>query len=479
MLDVLLVDDEPTIRLSVGDAIADAGHRLTLAVDGLDALEKIKKQRFDVVVSDIRMPRLDGLSLFRQLRELVPETDVILVTAYGAVEDAVQALKQGARDYLTKPFDIGELLVRLERLAERHDLKRQLSQARQALARQDERRAIVGNAPIMQQLLDRIDTVACTDAPVLILGESGTGKELVARRLHECSERVNAPFIPVHCAAFPETLIEAELFGHERGAFTGAVRRRDGRFRAAHGGTLFLDEVAEIPLPTQAKLLRVLQEGVVEPLGTNTPQPVDVRVISATHRDLKRCIAEGTFREDLYYRLNVLDVRLPPLRERRADLPLLVEAFLRRHGQEGPAPTLSPAAWQALNLYAFPGNVRELEHAIQHAVVLSRGGAIERAHLPQDLLSALSSQPEETAGAAVNGLASEPVGPLSEAVRAFEYDYLLRALEQTEGKKLKAAKLLGISRKSLWEKLKNHGIQVESSWSVARRGTARGDGSKN
>ncbi|MCA9558123.1 MAG: sigma-54-dependent Fis family transcriptional regulator, partial [Myxococcales bacterium] len=261
MLDILLVDDEPTIRLSIGDALSDAGYRVSVAADGAEAWTLLEKRVFDVVITDIRMPKLDGLSLFHRIRETAPETDVILVTAYGAVEDAVGALKEGARDYLTKPFDTDELLVRLSRLAERHELKRQLSDARKQLARKEKARQIIGDSPPMTRLMDRIETFAETEAPVLILGESGTGKELIARRLHQLSPRADKPFVAVHCAAFPETLIEAELFGHERGAFTGAVRRRDGRFKVADGGTLFLDEVAEIPLPAQAKLLRVLQEG--------------------------------------------------------------------------------------------------------------------------------------------------------------------------------------------------------------------------
>ncbi len=454
MLDVLLVDDEPTIRLSIGDAIADAGHRVTLASDGAEALERIKARVFDVVVSDIRMPKLDGLTLFRRTREISPETDVILVTAYGAVDDAVLALKEGARDYLTKPFDTQELLLRLERLAERHDLKRQLSAARTELARRDTSRDIVGKSPPMVRLADRIETIAESEASVLVLGESGTGKELVARRLHELSPRRDAPFVAVHCAAFPETLIEAELFGHERGAFTGAVRRRDGRFKIADGGTLFLDEVAEIPLPAQAKLLRVLQEGIIEPLGTSTPVRVSVRVVSATHRDLKQRIAAGLFREDLYYRLNVLDIRVPPLRERRGDLPLLTEHFLAHFAKDPDAPpSLSPRSWAALTNYEFPGNVRELEHAVQHAVVLSRGHEIHLEHLPRDIVGRDSEVP---------GVASEDdegnMQPLQTALRAFEREYLLRALKLADGKKMRAARLLGISRKNLWEKLKSHQI---------------------
>ncbi len=454
MLDILLVDDEPTIRLSVGDALEDAGHRVTLAADGQAALDRVAEQRFDLVITDIRMPGLDGLSLFRRLRESAPETDVILITAYGAVDDAVAALKQGARDYLQKPFDTGELLVRVERVAERHALGRALADARRALAEAPPERSLIGRSPPMTRLADRIETFAATDAPVLILGESGTGKELVARELHRRGPRTARPFVAVHCAAFPETLIEAELFGHERGAFTGAVRRREGRFRAADGGTLFLDEIAEIPLPAQAKLLRVLQEGTFEPLGQSTPVHVDVRILSATHRDLKQCVAEGTFREDLYYRLRVLDVRVPPLRDRAGDLPLLVEHFLARFAGEGkPLPEITPAAWHTLTRYAYPGNVRELEHAVHHAVVLSRGAPIERRHLPEDIIG-----DDPVAALPVAGPAPDFPRPLADAVGEFERAYLVAALRHNGGLKAQTAEALGISRKNLWEKLRRYAV---------------------
>ena len=450
MLDILLVDDEPTIRLSVGDALEDAGHRVTRAADGEAAARHISEHRFDAVISDIRMPGMDGLTLFRRIRDRSPETDVILITAYGAVEDAVAALKEGARDYLTKPFDTAELLLRVDRLAERHALTRALADARRTLAERAPESIIIGRSPPMVRLIERIETFAAADAPVLILGESGTGKELVARELHRHGSRASGPFVAVHCAAFPETLIEAELFGHERGAFTGAVRRRDGRFRAADRGTLFLDEVAEIPLPAQAKLLRVLQEGTFEPLGTNTPVRVDVRIVSATHRDLKQCVAAGTFREDLYYRLRVLDVKVPPLRARPGDLPLLVEHFLARFAGPNP-PIVSPAAWEALARHAFPGNVRELEHAIQHAVVLARGDEIRRRHLPDDIVgdtTDATTEPDEG-----------KLLPLADALATFERAYLLRALREAGGRKAQTAELLGISRKNLWEKLKAHGVR--------------------
>ena len=450
MLSVLLADDEPTIRLTVGDALRDAGYQVTVASDGAEAMAHVEARRFDAVVTDIRMPKVDGITLFRRLRAQSPDTDVILITAHGEVNDAVSALKDGAYDYLTKPFDPEEITLRLRRLAERKSLQRDLDAARQALANRDPGVTIIGQSPQMVRLLKRLDTIANSDAAVVITGESGTGKELVARALHMAGTRRTKPFVAVNCAAFPETLIEAELFGHEAGAFTGASRRRDGRFKAADGGTLFLDEIAEIPLMVQAKLLRVVQEGAVEPLGSNTAVKADVRLLCATHRNLKSLIRDGRFREDLYYRLNVLDIHVPALRERRGDMPLLVEFFLRRYMPDAKrSPTIAPRAWAALCEYPFPGNVRELEHAIQHAVVLARGAEIDLEHLPADIAGI--EEPAESREA-------RGFQPLAKSIKEFEREYLLRALTLTNGKRTRTAKLLGISRKNLWEKLRGHGI---------------------
>ncbi len=460
MLDILLVDDEPDFRVLVGDALRDAGHRVSLAANGAEGLAQISSNVFDVMICDIRLPKVDGLTLFRRVRQESPGTDVILITAHAAVSDAVSALKEGAYDYLTKPFDVDEIILQMQRIATQRALKRELEQARAELSQRKSNGTgqgagtIIGRSPPMLRLADRIETIAQSDAPVLITGESGTGKELVARTLHERSTRRAKPFIAVNCAAFPETLLEAELFGHERGAFTGAVKRRDGRFKAADGGTLLLDEIAEVPLPAQAKLLRVLQEGTVEPLGTNESTKVDVRIISATHRNLRDRIKEGRFREDLYYRLNVLDIEIPPLRERRSDMPLLLQYFLNKFTPAGKSPpTISPRAWAVLSQYHFPGNVREFAHAIEHAVVLAGGGEIEVEHLPGGITGTSE------------GSASSPAGSLrslSAALKEFEHEYLMRALAQSNGKKMKAAEILGISRKNLWEKLRLHGIASEA-----------------
>jgi DNA-binding NtrC family response regulator len=453
-MDILLIDDEPEMRLVLEEALRDADHRVVVASDGLEGLNHTRSKVFDVVICDVRIPQMDGLTLFRCIRQESPSTEVILMTAYGEVADAVAALKQGAFDYLTKPFDVDELLLQLKRIAEYRALRSELEQARVQLSGPKGEVTLVGQSPAMRRVNSLIDMVAGSDAPVLISGESGTGKELVARMLHERNARRAKPFVVVNCGALSETLIEAELFGHERGAFTGAVKKREGRFKAADGGTVFLDEIAELPLSAQAKLLRVLQEGTFEPLGTNATARVDVRVISATHRNLRERIAEGAFREDLYYRVNVIEIPLPPMRERLGDLSLLVQYFLQRFTPSGrPLPTVSAAAWAALSQHQYPGNVRELSHALEHAVVLSGGGQIDLRHFPVSI-----SHQGVSSGGADPGHPVPEIRPLHIALREFEREYLLRAMAQASSKRVRAAELLGISRKSLWEKLRLHGI---------------------
>jgi two-component system response regulator AtoC len=454
-LDILLIDDEPDLRLVLEEALRDADHRVVTAGDGAEGLNHALSKVFDVVICDVRLPKMDGLTLFRRIRQESPTTDVILMTAYAEVSDAVAALKQGAFDYLTKPFDIDELLLQIHRISEHRALRNELEQARVELSGRKREVALVGQSPAMRRVTNLIDMVAGSDAPVLVTGESGTGKELVARMLHDRNARHAKPFVVVNCGALSETLIEAELFGHERGAFTGAVKKREGRFKAADGGTVFLDEIAELPLSAQAKLLRVLQEGTFEPLGTNTTMRVDVRVISATHRNLKERIADGSFREDLYYRVNVIEIPLPPMRERPGDLSLLVQYFLQRFTPNGrPLPTVSPAAWAAHSQYQYPGNVRELSHALEHAVVLSGGTEIEVRHLP----ASIATHGVEVSRGDLPGGGSPEIRPLHIALREFEREYLLRAMAQASSKRVRAAEMLGISRKSLWEKLRLHGI---------------------
>jgi DNA-binding NtrC family response regulator len=448
----LLIDDEPDLRLALAEALADAGHQVVEAGDGLEGLALVDARPIDVVICDVRLPKMDGLTVLRHVRERRPNIDVILMTAFAEVSDAVAALKVGAYDYLTKPFEVEELIVQLERIDSHRAVRRELEQARVALADRKADATIIGQSAPIRRVLHMVETVGASEVPTLVTGESGTGKELVARMLHERSSRRNKPFVVVNCGALTETLIEAELFGHERGAFTGAVRKRDGRFKAADGGTVFLDEIAELPMSAQAKLLRVLQEGTFEPLGTNTSAKVDVRVISATHRDLKKRTLENLFREDLFYRINVIQIELPPLRDRLEDLPLLFHHFLERFAPKGRLPTISPVAWGALIRYPYPGNVREFSHAVEHACILSAGGTIELHHLPAAVVRAGSDGVEQEAAAL------PPLRPLSMAIKDFERDYLTRAVRAAGGRRGRAADLLGISRKSLWEKLRAHGI---------------------
>ncbi|MBL8950224.1 MAG: sigma-54-dependent Fis family transcriptional regulator [Myxococcaceae bacterium] len=444
MLKILAVDDEPSILQPLAGVLRGEGYEVATATDGAAAVAALANQSFDVIITDVRMQKLDGFAVFRRARAELPNTQVILMTAYATVPDAVTAMKEGAADYLTKPFDISALLTRLENIAKEVELTRQLATHKPDPAESTSK--LIGRSPAFMRMLERIEKFADTNASVLITGESGTGKEMVARLLHERSRRSKHPFVAVNCGAFPETLIDAELFGHERGAFTGAVSRREGRFKAADKGTLFLDEVPELQLGSQSKLLRVLQERAFEPLGTNTTISVDVRVISATHRNLKEMISEAKFREDLFYRLNTVEIAVPPLRDRGGDLLLLVDHFLK-HFQVGTSvPTISGAALARLSDYPFPGNVRELQHAIEHAVVLASGKQIEVEHLPVEIVAEPAT---ETGG---------KVRTLPEVMKTFERAYLKRAVQETKGKRGAAASLLGISRKNLWEKLRGYGF---------------------
>jgi DNA-binding NtrC family response regulator len=465
-VDILLIDDEPELRETLSDVLKEAGHNITELGDGRAAADLLATKTFDVILSDVRLPGVDGLTLLRLTRREAPLTDFILMTAFADVGEAVAALKEGASDYLTKPFDVEELLHHIGRIDSTRSMRRELTEARRALATRPEHNKLIGHSTQMTKIRSRIEMIAPSDAATLISGESGTGKELVARMIHERSPRASKPFVAVNCAAFPDTLIEAELFGFERGAFTGAVKRREGRFRAADGGTLFLDEIAELPLPAQAKLLRVLQDGTVEPLGTDQSIKVDVRIVSATHRNLREYVAHGLFREDLFYRVNVLDVTLPPLRDREGDLPLLVEFFLEGFARTDAngnhvQPTISTDAYAALSAYRFPGNVRELSHAIEHAAVLAGYGEITLDHLPAAIAEEAPSGPTIATlptHAAPDGIPQNVV-PLAVAIREFEKGHLRRALAATGGKRVKAAELLGISRKSLWEKLRMYEVE--------------------
>jgi DNA-binding NtrC family response regulator len=460
MLNILLVDDEPDLRASLGQVLRDEGHAVDLASDGEAAIARLAAQPFHLVVSDVRLPKLDGLTLLRRIRKDFPSTEVLIMTAYGSIGDAVTAMKDSAVDYLTKPFDLSHFMTAVERIEDRCRARDEQARTRAAHPSACPSPTLVGRCPAILEVTDKIDAIADTLATVLLTGENGTGKELVARALHERSGRRERPFVTVNCAAVPPSLIEAELFGHERGAVAGGVKRRDGRFKAADGGTLFLDEVGELPLETQARLLGVLQDGEITPVGSDVTVKVDVRVVSATNRELATLVAEGRFREDLHARLKVFDLRLPPLRERKGDLALLVEQFLRELTPEGEPPGLSSAAWAALGAHAFPGNVRELRHAVQHASILARGEQIQLAHLPPEI----AGRDADTASGAAHSLV--------EAMEQYEKEIIMRTIRGTGERRQRAAKLLGISRKSLWKKLTKYGLQT-------RRSNADGDGDGN
>ncbi len=458
---ILVVDDEPAARLGLKRALAALPCEVIEAGDGTAALEEIARGGPDLVICDIQMPRMDGLTLMKRLAEQENRPPVIMMTAYGSERIAVDAMKAGAYDYVSKPYDVDELRCLAQNALETVRLRRENETLRDEIRRQSGFGLLIGRSRAMDRVCDMIDKVAGTDATVLINGESGTGKELVARAIHEQGERKDRPFVAVNAAALPTELIESELFGHEKGAFTGAASRRKGKFEVADGGTLFLDEIGDMHLETQAKLLRVLQEQRFERLGGSETVAVDVRMISATNRDLPDEISRGRFREDLYYRLKVVDIFLPPLRDRREDIPMLVRHFLeqsnRRH--EKAVTDVPPDAMRLLAAYAWPGNVRELMHAVERAVIFA-----EDAVLGEDLLPAeIRAGGAEPTGAGATGW-SEGVmfqNAKQEAVHSFEAAFIRSALEQHQGNMSRTAPAIGMKRQALQQKVRELGIDPE------------------
>ncbi len=447
-LHILIVEDEASQREMLRTFLLKEGHLVETAPDGEQGLELLRRQAFDLVLIDFKMPGMNGLEFLKEAKRLDPEIDAVMITAFGTIDAAVAAMKAGARDYLTKPIDLDELLLLIRRIGEHRTLVRENELLRQELqAREVTTAAIIYQSPRMAELINLAARIAPSQATVLIQGETGTGKELFARLIHQLSPRADRPLIAVNCAAIPETLLESELFGHERGAFTGAVRRRLGRVEQAHGGTLFLDEISEIPLSIQVKLLRFLQEREFERVGGERTLKADVRIISATHQDLEAMVRQGTFREDLFYRLNVVTLRLPPLRERREDIPLLVEHFLQRFARENRKAIegISREARDLLVKYDYPGNVRELENIMERAVVISRGPVLSREDLPFQ---------EARAGAAPS-----PPASLQKAVEDLERQMIREALEKTGFNQTQAARLLGVSERMLRYKLKKYGLK--------------------
>lgn len=446
---ILIIEDEPSMRVGMGHLLSSSGYAVKMCEDGAKGMSAIEAERFDLVITDLKLPHVDGLTLLHRIKEISPETGVIIMTAFADVKSAVQAIKDGAFDYIAKPFSNEELLITLERFLKFRSLEMELKRLRETVSEKSGFENLIGVSPAMRDVFDRIESIAGTDVPVLIQGESGTGKELAANAIHSLSLRKNKPFVKINCAAIPESLFESELFGHEKGAYTGASETRKGKFEFADSGTIFFDEVGDIPLSLQPKLLRVLEDGVITRLGGNASIKVDVRGIYGSSKSLKECIAAGTFREELFYRINVVPLTLPPLRERREDVPYLIDHFLAHFkGKYDRADlTISPPAYNALLSYDYPGNVRELKHAIERAVILSKNGIIDIKNLPDEM----SSRSDRIS------LPAENLS-LEASVRGVERERIIKALNDSGGKKMEAARALGISRKVLWKKLKEYKI---------------------
>jgi two-component system response regulator AtoC len=449
---VLVVDDEANTRRVLEIMLQKMGHETHAARNGQEALALAQRESFDLVLTDLKMPEMDGLALLDALRAQKVEAPVILLTAYGTVESAVQAMKLGAYDYILRPFDVE---------AVEHIITRALTTERarreNLFLREEVEKGwgeFVGRSAAMQHVYDLIHQVAPSNTNVLITGETGTGKELAARAIHRASPRKAALFVPINCAAIPAEILESELFGHTRGAFTGASQDRAGKFEMAHGGTIFLDEITEMPLSMQAKLLRVLQEREIERLGSNRRVSVDIRVVVATNRNPQQAVQDGILREDLFYRINVFTLEMPPVRARIEDILLLVQHFLEHHRAKLGYERLhiSDQALLSLQQYNWPGNVRELENVLERAAVLSRGKPIDSTHLPQEMVA-----PNAQPSVAERSILPESIS-LPQAIEHLEREFIAKALAQTDGNKAKAARLLDLSERALWYKVKKYGL---------------------
>lgn len=458
---LLIVDDEPDILLVMSANLKKEGYEVETAEDGIEALKKLEGRDFDAIIVDHQMPRLTGMEFLGRFLgghhpgRGGPDIPVIVVTAYGTIEMAVQAMKNGAYSYLTKPIQYEDLSLQVKNAVERRRLSREIENLRHEVEERYQFGNILGRNPHMQEIFQLIRTVAETDATVLIQGESGTGKELVARAIHYNSRRKDRPFVVVSCSALTETLLESELFGHEKGSFTGAMRQRIGRFEMADGGTVFLDEVGEMTMPVQMKLLRVLQEREIERVGGNQAVKVDVRVLAATHKDLHRAMSERLFREDLFYRLNVVPIKIPPLRERLDDVPLLAGHFLKKYSEKNrkQVVSISPQSFSALTRYSYPGNVRELENIIERAVIMEKGDTLSRIDLKRAGKFDTSLLPESD------------IQPFRKTktmvVEQFEKEYFSRLLRMYRGNMSKSALHAGINIKNFHEKMARYGLKKE------------------
>ena len=429
-------------------SLAEAGYRVQTAASGEDGLRLFEKDSFDAVITDITMPGMGGMDVLAKIRLKDPHLPVIIITAYGTIESAVEAMKQGAFDYVTKPFNRDELRLTLDKALRMTRIERENVELRAEIKGRYRFDGIIGSSEKIRAVLEMAGRVAASDASVLITGESGTGKELLAKGIHFNSRRADGPFVAVNCAAIPENLIESELFGHVRGAFTGAVKDKEGKFELADGGTLFLDEIGDLRIDLQAKILRALQERQVDRVGGGLPIPVDVRVIAATNKDIERAVKDGRFREDIYYRLSVIAIHMPPLRERKDDIPLLVRHFIRKFNKDSDV-RIDPEAVDILTAYGWPGNVRELENSVERASVLRRGDTITRAELPDKLGKEKASVENIILNLPDEGISLEDL----------EKNLIIKALEKHKGNQTRAAEYLGITRPTLIYRMDKFGIK--------------------
>jgi DNA-binding NtrC family response regulator len=449
--EILLVDDQKSIRTTLKITLKRVGYQVEEASCGEEALRLLEKKTYDLVITDLKMEKIDGIKVLQKVKEISQQTEVIVITAYGTVDSAVQAMKIGAYDYIAKPFEPEEIVLVVNKALERKTLTERVKLLEEQVRERYKFENIVGNSPKMLDILKLVTQVCQTDSTVLILGESGTGKELIAQTIHNNSPRKDKPFVIVNCSALPEGLQDSEFFGHIKGAFTGAIKNRKGLFEEAHQGTIFLDEIGEISPAIQVKLLRFLQSGEIRRIGDNKSFHVDVRLIAATNKDLQQAIQEKTFREDLFYRLNVIPIKLPALRERKDDIPLLVNHFLERYRNKmhKPIRSISQEAVDLLVKYDWPGNVRELENVIERAVALATGEIIVPENLPRHIQGLEQTFPS---------IPSKPSGKLV-SLAENEKNYILEVLQQCGGNKKKTAQILQISKSTLWRKLKEYGLQ--------------------
>ncbi|MAG93993.1 MAG: sigma-54-dependent Fis family transcriptional regulator [Planctomycetaceae bacterium] len=453
---VLIIDDDEPHAQAVAESLERVGYECTLASSGQTGAALIESESFDVVVTDLKMDEIDGLAILRKAREELPDAEVILLTGHASVQSALAAGQGGASMYLTKPLDINELRGAVEKASTRTRLIRRNAELNRRLDEKFGFEGVIGSSPAMHKIVEQLKNVAPTSSTVLILGDSGTGKELVARALHQNSERKSKPFVPLNISALPDSILESELFGHEAGAFTGATGKRVGKFEYANGGTLFLDEVGEMPLETQIKLLRVLEDRKISRVGANEELSVNVRLVAATNADLQQKVEEGSFRSDLYYRLSVVTINLPPLRERRSDISLLIEHFRKElseiHGRE--VSSVSRAARHALSTFEWPGNIRQLRNAVERMIVLDTDGILDVDDLPEDIapLAADSDDFQFDGTGGPDALIGKPLSDI-------EKYYIQRTLELTDGKREEAASMLGIGERTLYRKIKDYGLK--------------------